>query len=94
MPLVGPAVKGIDNEIAKFFQPKPLILRQGSKSPLVRAVQQRLSELDHVVDIDGIYGPETAAAVSIFQAKEKLGVDGLCGQETLTALFHEVDIEG
>jgi len=47
----------------------------------VRTVQRALN-----VDVDGIYGPRTRAAVRAFQRREGLVVDGIAGPRTLRAL--------
>lgn len=55
----------------------------------VRAVQQKLLELDYLKsedDVDGIYGPDTEAAVMKFQADRSIEVDGIVGTETYKEL--------
>ncbi len=54
----------------------------------VRAVQQRLLDLGYrlVGDTDGLYGPQTEAAVQIFQALNGLEVDGVLGPQTWARL--------
>ena len=47
----------------------------------VRAVQQALG-----IAVDGIYGPQTTAAVKRFQRANGLTVDGIAGPQTLAAL--------
>ncbi|KEO85033.1 L,D-transpeptidase family protein [Tumebacillus flagellatus] len=42
-------------------------------------------------DLDGLYGPVTAAAVRAFQADHDLVVDGIVGPNTLEALMSGVD---
>jgi hypothetical protein len=54
--------------------------------PDVLAVQQRLTDITHPLDLDGIYGPATAAAVKNFQHAHRLAVDGIVGPATRTAL--------
>lgn len=39
------------------------------------------------IDVDGIYGTKTKKAVSVFQEASGLGVDGICGANTWTALI-------
>jgi peptidoglycan hydrolase-like protein with peptidoglycan-binding domain len=42
------------------------------------------------LDVDGIYGPKTVAAVEAFQKKLGLQVDGLAGQLTHAAIIAEL----
>lgn len=54
---------------------------------LVKAVQRRLKDLGfHAGPIDGVYGPQTAAAVQAFQASRRMLVDGEAGAATGRAL--------
>jgi hypothetical protein len=55
----------------------------------VRAVQQRLHDLDYsqVGAVDGIFGPQTATAVRAFQQTNRLQVDGVVGPQTRSRLF-------
>jgi peptidoglycan hydrolase-like protein with peptidoglycan-binding domain len=39
------------------------------------------------LDVDGIFGPRTEAAVRGFQQNENLSVDGIVGRQTWTALL-------
>ena len=59
------------------------ILRLGSTGPEVARVQSALA-----IQTDGIFGPQTDAAVRIFQQRNGLTVDGLVGHETWRALFN------
>lgn len=52
----------------------------------VKQVQQKLSQNGISVDVDGIYGPDTKAAVQDFQRKNGLEVDGVVGPQTWAAL--------
>jgi predicted chitinase len=62
-------------------------LRQGSKGPNVRDMQQRLSDLGYALDVDGNFGPGTAKAVVAFQQAKGLGSDGIVGPNTWKALW-------
>jgi chitosanase len=52
----------------------------------VGAVQQALAGLGVVVEVDQIYGPETALAIRAFQDQHGLVVDGVVGPATRAAL--------
>jgi L,D-transpeptidase ErfK/SrfK len=55
-------------------------------------VQRMLQTLGYYKgDIDGLYGPNTAAAVRSFQADKDLVVDGIVGPNTLESLVQHVD---
>ena len=58
-----------------------LILTSGSEGRQVRLLQKALG-----VVVDGIFGPETEAAVRSFQASRDLTVDGVVGAQTSAAL--------
>ena len=49
----------------------------------VRVLQQALAEAGYTVgEIDGIYGPNTEAAVRAFQADQNIAIDGIAGAVT------------
>ena len=52
------------------------IVQQGDSDHPVKTLQYLLRERGHTVDVDGIFGPETDAAVRAFQTAENLAVDG------------------
>lgn len=62
-------------------------LRQGSKGPAVRTLQQRLTFLGYSLDVDGNFGLGTARAVVAFQKDNNLGSDGIVGPKTWAALW-------
>ena len=68
---------------------KPFYLsrKTNAKHPLVRRVQERLGEIGYAVDVDGIYGPSTQAAVVEHQVARGLNPDGVAGKETLSAIL-------
>ena len=54
----------------------------------VRQVQERLNSKGYgPLEVDGIYGPKTEAAVKQFQKSMGLTVDGIVGPETFSALM-------
>jgi N-acetylmuramoyl-L-alanine amidase len=64
------------------------VLRQGMVGPAVARVQENL-QIRGFYDgaIDGIFGPDTEAAVMEFQASAQLAADGVVGPATWQALF-------
>jgi N-acetylmuramoyl-L-alanine amidase len=57
------------------------------KSPQVEAIQKKLAKLGYTPGgVDGVYGPQTADAVSRFQADQNLVPDGEVGEKTMKAL--------
>jgi len=68
-----------------------VMLRVGSRGPLVTALQQRLVTLRFDVGgVDGIFGQKTFMAVQAFQRAHGLVVDGVVGPKTADAL----DLDG
>ena len=66
------------------------MLQSGSRGEDVKKMQQALESAGYSVGsagIDGIYGPDTAAAVRRYQQAKKLQVDGIAGDETLGSLY-------
>ncbi len=63
-------------------------LRIGAQGDAVRAMQSRLITLNYLSGrIDGIFGTQTAAAVTAFQRINGLQQDGVAGSQTLGALY-------
>ena len=63
------------------------VLRQGAKGAKVTAIQYTLNFLGHRCAVDGVFGPNTTAAVKAFQAAckslgSKVTVDGVWGPQT------------
>lgn len=61
-------------------------LALGARGPSVRALQEALVELEWELDVDGVFGPATDAAVREFQEHNELDVDGIVGPLTWEAL--------
>lgn len=67
------------------------LLGVGNAGPEVRELQEQLNARDQNIKVDGIFGPETEAAVRAFQETQKIdgkpiAVDGIVGPETRAAL--------
>ena len=62
--------------------PRPEILRAGASGPAVAALQQDLSAAGYPVPADGVFGPETLAALIRFQTANGLTADGIVGPGT------------
>ena len=65
--------------------PFPLV-RKGDQNHPVKTLQYLLRARGHTVTVDGIFGPETDAAVRAFQQQKGLAVDGIVGPVTWRAL--------
>jgi hypothetical protein len=65
--------------------PEP-VLSLGDRGPEVVAVQRRLNQLNGDLEVDGVFGPATRAAVVAFQAAAGLTPDGVVGPRTRAAL--------
>jgi peptidoglycan hydrolase-like protein with peptidoglycan-binding domain len=67
------------------------ILRKGQHAgePPVERLQFMLNFVKGVedLDVDGIFGPKTEAAVRDFQKNENLSADGIVGKQTWTTLL-------
>ena len=67
---------------------KDIYLERGSKGKKVETLQRRLIELGWLSgSVTGNYDETTEAAVSAFQKKAKLWVDGKAGPDTLKKLY-------
>ena len=64
-------------------------LQRDSLGPDVEALQRKLNELGAApqLEVDGVFGPLTEAAVVAFQATHDLETDGIVGPLTHAALF-------
>jgi len=83
---VSPTVKSTSSHTTKHTtkhatKKKPVDLKVGSRGSLVAVVQRLL----HITS-DGIYGPQTKAAVETFQRRHHLKVTGRVTAQTLAAL--------
>jgi peptidoglycan hydrolase-like protein with peptidoglycan-binding domain len=71
---------------AATISPWPLV-RQGHQYHPVKTLQYLLRARSHNVAVDGIFGPNTNAAVRAFQQQKGLAVDGIVGPVTWSALI-------
>ena len=61
-------------------------LKQGSKGPDVETLQRALRAAGGKLTVDGTFGPETKKVVQRFQDANRIGEDGVVGEETLFLL--------
>ncbi len=69
--------------------PFPLVNRGDRVFP-VRPLQRLLCARNHPVSVDGIFGPNTEAAVKAFQSSKGLAADGVVGPATWSKLILQV----
>lgn len=63
------------------------VLRRGSRGDAVKQLQQLLAARGYPMQVDGIFGPGTEAAVKAVQEKLRLTVDGVWGPQTNAAFM-------
>jgi peptidoglycan hydrolase-like protein with peptidoglycan-binding domain len=66
------------------------IVRRGDRNFPVRPLQQLLRARNYPVAVDGIFGPNTEAAVRSFQQSRGLVVDGVVGPQTWPRLVVQI----
>lgn len=97
--LMGPAsvLWALDESASTAHPANPFgngVLEQGSKGPEVAALQEALNKQlvpSPGLAVNGIFDPETEAAVREFQQKSDLEVDGTVGVRTKLALGADID---
>ncbi|MHB2020529.1 MAG: peptidoglycan-binding domain-containing protein [Candidatus Xenobia bacterium] len=62
------------------------MLRNGSSGQDVKTLQERLNQQGAHLKVDGMFGPQTQAAVRQAQRADHLQADGIAGPQTLGAL--------
>src|SRR5262249_11979513 len=62
-----------------------IVLTEGAEGRQVQLLQSALGG----ISVDGVFGPETLAAVEQFQERNGLAVDGIVGAQTASALRGE-----
>ena len=68
------------------ISPFPLV-REGDREHPVQTLQHLLRARNQSVDVDGIFGSKTDAAVRAFQTENHLSVDGIVGPATWAKLI-------
>lgn len=89
--IVGPATLGALNKVVLMSSRTPAAgpgyLQMGSTGQEVLIIQRELTSLGYnTYGEDGIFGPDTRAAVMSFQSHEGLPANGIVGPQTLDAL--------
>lgn len=67
----------------------PATVRLGDRGDVVKQAQTRLNVKGAALDVDGVFGAKTEAAVKVFQQKNSLLVDGIIGPKTWAALLSD-----
>lgn len=62
------------------------LFRQGDRGQGVRNLQNLLNQAGFNLNVDGVFGPNTANAVRQYQQAAGLSVDGIAGKNTLSSL--------
>ena len=64
--------------------------QQGSTGEVVKTVQYLVTAHGHATGVDGVFGPQTKAAVEAFHSSRGLGADGIVGSQTWPQLISQV----
>lgn len=64
-------------------------LKIGSQGADVEKMQQAFADAGYDIDVDGIYGEQTASVVRKYQQDNGLDVDGMAGEQTLGKLYQK-----
>ncbi|MEG4037337.1 peptidoglycan-binding protein [Microcoleus sp. S36b_A4] len=88
-PIANDPVTGDNSEISPEAQPTNFpVLRRRMRGQAVRDLQERLQAKGFLrVSADGVFGPETQAAVKAAQRQYQLPADGIVGRATWEALL-------
>ena len=62
------------------------VVKAGDRDHPIKTLQYLLRARGHSVAVDGVFGPQTEAAVKAFQASKGLNADGIVGPVTWPAL--------
>lgn len=83
-----------DNMQPERVEAERITLRKGSRGVAVTCLQNLLNERDCPLEVDGIFGASTLAAVRAFQNAHGLIPDGIVGPLTWAALEGDAPHEG
>ena len=75
--------------MAGSISPWPVV-KSGSGEHPTKTLQRLLRARGHTVAVDGVFGPNTTAAVKAFQTSRGLAADGIVGPITWAALVVQV----
>lgn len=77
----------VKKNINDTAEPKQMpLVKRGMGGHAVAVLQKELKRRGFNVEVDGVFGPKTEAAVKRFQRKCKMRVDGIAGRKTWAAL--------
>jgi len=83
-----PAVKAAAPAVKTAAATHSAYINRGDRGQAVTTVQSKLKSLGYLKgSVDGIFGPQTEAAVKNFQSAKHLLVDGIVGPKTESALL-------
>lgn len=70
---------------------KKSYLEKGDRGEKVKELQKKLNAFCYNLDVDGIYGEKTEAAVKSYQSGHGLVIDGVAGIKTMASLKQEIE---
>ena len=63
------------------------MIQSGATGETVQSLQLLLQQRGQTLEVDGIFGPQTAQAVRAYQQAQHLSVDGIVGPQTWQSLI-------
>lgn len=70
--------------------PEKSYVERGDRSDRVKKLQEQLNRFGYGLEVDGIFGAKTEAAVRDYQGKHGLAADGVAGVKTFSSLDAEI----